>query len=278
MKGVIANSFPKSGTHILVRILELLEYKHADTHLSRSLIFYGPRNILRNIQIYSRIEHNPNEGIQVDIETPLRRVKNKWFISHMQKFLSGETYAKAHLPFTEKLEQCLIELKLKMLYIHRDPKDSLVSMKNYILANNRHPNHKMFKDLSSEEERLALILNGYNRGSNVNLIAPFLEKYNRSIGWKDSKACCSLEFEKIVGPKGGGNQNAQREQLLKVLAYLGKDAELADDIQEKVFNTKSITFHKGIIGQWREEFSPSIEALFQEKLSSTFTTGHEFSY
>lgn len=267
MQGIVANSFPKSGTHVLTQILELLRYKQADTHLSRSLIMYGPRNVWRNIKISQRLAR-PQNGLSIDIENPKRLIKPIWLNKHLDKFLSEKSYSQAHLPFTSELEQFFFKKNTKMLYIHRDPMDVLVSLKNYILKLSHHPNHKMLSVLPNDEERFLLLLHGYKHGTNIDQMAPFFEKYNSSIKWRDSEACCCIQFENIIGPKGGGSYEKQYAELEKIRSYLNLSAETVKNIQNKIFNPNSETFHKGQIGQWRRELSPKIIDLCEQQLSA----------
>ena len=268
MKGIIANSFPKSGTHLLTRILELSAYKQSDTHLSRSLILYGPRNFIRNWKIAKRIEKKPDRGLKIDIEASDRRIKEKWFLAEISSHLKGQTFVQAHLPYSSRLEEALRKYEIKTLYIHRNPKDVLVSLKNYILKQKNHPNHEMLTSLGSDEQRFIALLIGFNEGSNVTMMAPFCEKYCRSILWKNSAYVCSVSFEKIIGQKGGGAFEKQREELARLFDYLRISKTEMDRVQTLVFNTKSNTFHKGIIGQWHEEFTPKVNEVFERHMEA----------
>ena len=39
-------------------------------------------------------------------------------------------------------------------------------------------------------------------------------------------------------------------------------------IQKHIFNTKSETFHKGTVRQWKEEFSEEIKGLFKRRMDN----------
>ena len=184
----------------------------------------------------------------------------------MHKELTNHRYAQAHLPFSNKLHDELYKSGYKMLYIHRHPLDVLVSLKNYILKKKNYPNHKMLKACTHDDDRYFLLLNGYDQGNNVDLMAPFFEKYARSISWSQAKWVCSITFEKIIGEKGGGSFADQKEELKKVLFYLNEGLDQIDDIQTKIFNPQSATFHKGIIGQWRNELSDEIIDYCKQKM------------
>ncbi|MEE9373995.1 MAG: sulfotransferase domain-containing protein [Saprospiraceae bacterium] len=275
-KGIIANSFPKSGTHILTQILFLLGYTQADTHLSRSLLVYGSRNIIRNIKVHGRIEKRSNNGLLIDIENKDRAVKENWFISHVNNKLTSGKYSQGHLPYSEKLDEMLLCNDVKMLYIHRNPLDVLVSLKNYILKKKNYPNHKMLVECKNDSERFLLLINGNNEGDNRTLMAPFFEKYKMSKRWVECDLICSVKFEKIIGSKGGGNSNDQKAELLKIIKYLGENERDIEQIQHNIYNPKSDTFHKGIIGQWRKEIPIKILDICNQKLEDANLSVDEY--
>ena len=261
MKGVIANSFPKSGTHILTSLLRLLGYTEANTHLSRSLVLYGPRNLLRNWQIKKRLTQYKS-GIPVDIENHQRLIKKSWLTTHITDHLKDKKYVQGHLPFSEKMEQIIIDKSIPALYIHRNPKDVLVSMKNYILKKKNHPNHKLLGALKTERDRFEVLLSGYRAGNNINTMAPFFTKYAHSIAWNHSDSVCAVEFEKIIGPKGGGSKEEQLSEIQKIVDYLNCERVDVEQLAQDVFNPHSETFNKGIIGQWQQEFDDYTYELY----------------
>ena len=277
-KGVIANSFPKSGTHVLTQLLSLLGYQESNTHLSRSLLVYGPRNIFRNAQIYHRLSKKRNVGINVDIENPSKKINPKWFQSHIDKKLIKDRYCQAHLPFSLDLEELVGSLKVPMLYIYRNPLDALVSLKNYILKKKNHPNHYHLVDCSTDYDRYLFLINGYNDENNRTMMAPFFEKYKHSIAWASSDNVCSLKFEDIIGEQGGGNSVVQKQTLEKVLKYLGKEIQNIDQIQTQIYNPNSATFHKGKIGLWKNDLPLDILEICKQKMKEASLDFYEHCY
>lgn len=265
-RGIIANSFPKSGTHILTEFLSIIRYKASDLHLSRSLLVYGPRNIFRNIKVHSRLEKDAKKGLHLDLENSTRKAKESWLRKHVNSTLVSNHYCQAHLPFTQKLEDFLISNNYKMLYIHRNPLDVLVSLKNYILKKKNYPNHKLISNCKNDDERFLILLEGFKTTNNANYMAPFFEKYSRSISWSSSNWVCSVSFENIIGPSGGGSNKLQKDAISKMLSYLDRYSEAIDVIQSKIYNPKSATFHKGSVNQWQKELSPKIIELCKEKM------------
>lgn len=261
MKGVIANSFPKSGTHVLTRLLTLLGYAEANSHLSRSLVLFGPKNFLRNWQIALRLSRD-SKGIPVDIECPQRRIKNEWLSHHIKQYLKQKKYVQGHLPYSREMDALISEIEIPVLYIHRDPRDVLVSLKNYILRLKNHPNHELLKKIKTDRERFEVLLSGYQAGSNINTMSPFFTKYAHSIAWTKSNNVCDIQYEKAIGPKGGGNIEDQIIEIRKVTDYLNHHEIDIEEIVKSIFDTGSETFHKGTIGQWEEEFDDSTMELY----------------
>tara|TARA_B100000497_G_C7692385_1_gene421431 strand:- start:3280 stop:4128 length:849 start_codon:yes stop_codon:yes gene_type:complete len=265
-KGIIANSFPKSGTHLLTELLSQMGYNQANTHLSRSLLVYGPKNFIRNLKIYFRREKIQDKGVPIDIENPKMKIKRIWLKTHIENELMEGLYSQAHLPYSKKLEAVIEQSGHKMLFIHRHPLDVLTSLKNYIINKKNHPNHKMLVNCTNDEERFLLLINGYSGNQNAMIMAPFFKKYQYSIGWAQSNSVCSLSFEEIIGINGGGSEEQQRNSIIKVFKYLNYDLKEVDRIQSKVYNTKSATFHKGTTGQWKTELTPKVLNICKLKM------------
>jgi hypothetical protein len=69
-----------------------------------------------------------------------------------------------------------------------------------------------------------------------------------------------VKFEDLVGIKGGGSAEAQREAVERVGRHLGIGVgqERMRAVEEGLFGVGR-TFRKGQIGGWREEFSSEHE-------------------
>jgi hypothetical protein len=70
-------------------------------------------------------------------------------------------------------------------------------------------------------------------------------------------------FESLVGPNGGGTEEAQSGMIAGLLEFLDVDRDI-DKLINKVFNPESKTFRRGKIGAYKDEFSEeTIEMFFK---------------
>jgi len=240
----------------------------SDLHLSRSLLNYGPRNVLRNARVFGRIEKDQSRGLSIDIETPTRKAKTSWLTNHLAKEIGSGQFCQAHLPYSVELDDFLAAQGLKMIYIHRHPLDTLLSLKNYILKKKNYPIHGLLKDQSNDEERFKILINGARSEKNWAKAAPFFQKYSNSVQWITSQNVCAVTFEDIIGAKGGGDYDTQIATLNKIVNFLGINPEEALSIQPKVYNPQSETFNKGKIGSWKSEIPAEILEICLERIDS----------
>lgn len=150
------------------------------------------------------------------------------------------------------------------IFIHRDPRDVIVSSVFYISEiNPGHALHEYYnREFDSVEARINAEITGIddpqNRYSGVR------KRFEKYIGWLDQPAVLSLRFEEIILARDeafnrlldhletrGATFAVPREQAL---------AALHATIQPK----KSGTFRKGQPGNWREHFTEANKALFKE--------------
>ena len=101
------------------------------------------------------------------------------------------------------------------------------------------------------------------RGDRDRGVVPTATKLERYAGWLDSGALV-VRFEDLVGSAGGGADAARDATLRSIFEHLGAEVDdaLVAGIGRRLFSSKSPTFHRGAIGQWRTHFDPEIEAAF----------------
>jgi hypothetical protein len=89
--------------------------------------------------------------------------------------------------------------------------------------------------------------------------------YRSYLGWARQGVGLVVKFEELIGEKGGGDDQIQKETVSRIAEYLGlklSDQELAA-VCAGLFWTKAETFRKGQIGSWREHFTPEHRAAFE---------------
>ena len=251
---IIANSLPKSGTHLLVKTLELLGLTKQEMGLTGALIRPTSRNIFNRIKVNRRrsLGFDDSDSFSIDLDD----INNKVSEAYLRQYLDSikdNHFVTAHLPYSYRLESYLLDKGFKMIYIVRDPRDVLVSLYNY--------HKKTFKPYSKElkninvEKGISNIYNGISR-RNANL-SPLSNRVKNSIGWFHSSST-PLKFEELIGAKGGSTNKLQFESLNKLISDLGlSDKYDPAKVQGLIFDKSAKTFNKGTVEQYKLSLSIS---------------------
>lgn len=81
------------------------------------------------------------------------------------------------------------------------------------------------------------------------------------------KVLCT-RFEALVGALGGGSEIAQRREILAVMKHLDI-AGAPKDYAHALNRRQSITFDRGLVSAWEEDFSPAHHRLFEAHHAQT---------
>jgi hypothetical protein len=153
----------------------------------------------------------------------------------------------------------------RMVLTYRDPRDTLLSMINFLATRGPAdlaglPDHQLYgeiiKAIPTTGERLTFALS--------DPCFPGAESFARALWLLRHPRVCTLSFEDLVGPEGGGSTETQTAAVAKLAAFLDVDDDPAA-VADRLFNPGSYTFHRGQIGAWREHFTPEHEELFQRR-------------
>ncbi len=227
MPVVIGNSMPKSGSHLIIQILE-------------GLTGLGPF-INPGMPPLNRNHENQNLP-QEEILKNLARLKPGDI---------GYCYLKAEEPYLTEMTRS----GRATIFVYRDPRDMIIS--HIFYAMEMHPGHSMHayytKQLNSMEERIDAAIQGVSDPANP--LTPVFEKYQQYLGWLDQPAVLSMRFEELI---------LDREQALRqILGYLkgngfeplkGED-DAVQVLANAIHPKRSGTFRKGQPGNWREHFT-----------------------
>ncbi len=253
---VVANSVPKSGTHLLARLLVLLGFEQAKLGGIRSHLVSGPYAPIKRL-----LRGRGPEKVTVGVVSP-ERVDRRWLARRLGRVSDGQ-FVTAHCVHTPELAGLLREQGMRTVCILRDPRDVAVSQVHYIKRLKKHPVHAGFAALPTDRERLMFAIRGGELGGRRMLSLD--ERYRRFSGWASEEGAVVVRFEDLVGPRGGGSEEAQRRAVGMVAAHLGVEADEATlaRVGEGIFGAGQ-TFRKGMIGGWREEFSAEHERAAEE--------------
>ena len=255
---VVANSIPKSGTHLLDRLLVLLGFELVERGI-RSHLVAGPLSPIR------RLVRGRGEKVIIGVVSP-QLISRRWLRRRLTKIPDG-CFVHAHCTYTPELASLLREEGMKTVCILRDPRDVAVSQMHHIKHRRQHFAHEAFVALPSDHERLMVSIRGGELGGHE--LLPLDERYRRFLGWEQDGGTVVVKFEDLVGLKGGGNAEVQRRAVERVAAHLGisVNERTMRLVEEQLFGVGP-TFRKGQIGGWREEFSPEHEQAIKERAGS----------
>lgn len=232
---VIANSVPKSGTHLLVQILEALP----DVRDWANFIASTPSLTLKE-----------TKG-----STSAKRLHN----------LASRELVGAHLFYSEEIRAAIKERGILHYFIYRDPRDIVISEVNYLTKMNRwHRLHRVLNKMDTLREGYLFSINGDT--SNSDYYFPDInERYKRFEPWIDDASVMAIRFEDL---RGSDSHKLIRAIVEKHwIAYSESyDLDLAVEKAIKNVNPKrSHTFRKGAFGAWRDVFDDELKDTFKER-------------
>jgi sulfotransferase 6B1 len=276
---VVANSIPKSGTHLLDRLLTLLGFDLVDLGGIRPHPAQAGKNLtstrLRTLVGLRRPEDvmgigshlvdggrfpparrllrtRGPEKVMTGVDFP-QEIGRRWLERRLSRVPDGG-FVTAHCVYSPELASLFAEERMRVVCILRDPRDVAVSQMHHIKQRKRHPIHDAFVALPSDHERLLVSIRGGLLGMREMLSLD--ERYRQFLRWQDDNNTMLVKFEDLVGPRGGGSAEAQRRTVERVARHLGVslEEETVPSIEKELFGLGR-TFRKGQIGGWREEFS-----------------------
>jgi hypothetical protein len=233
-----ANSFPKSGTHLLTQVLEGFTRlgPAVNSGLPPILTYEGPTGIPR-----SRDE----------------------IMRDLHRLLPGDI-AFGHLHALPETMEFLCRDGVIPYFILRDPRDVVVSHAYYVTEmSTAHVHHDYYaRTLQTMEERIKVSITG-----RPEIEIPFPDicgRFEPYVGWLDRPEVLSLHFEDFI--------HNRQEILGRVLDHaLGRGFPLQSGresairtLLESIDPQSSPTFRSGKTGAWRDQFTPEHKALFKE--------------
>ena len=228
---VLVNSIPKSGTHLLTQVVSGLGKEDFGGFITSTPSF------------------------------SMRLQDDKALMNDLKKRYKNEM-ASAHIHYSLSLEKFIKDLKLKKLFIYRDPRAVFVSEMEYLTEMNRwHRCSKYYRSAESTNERFNLSLNGINDDFYYPEFNKRIEDY---LGWLSSESCLPVKFEDLAV----GNEST----LLSIGDYLLEDnynKDLFIDSAKKVMNAKSSHTYSGKKRErWKDTLTHEQLVLLEGKLGS----------
>lgn len=250
----IINSIPKSGTHLLASLFYRLNFINSNFYLMGSLCRKENKIIDYFYNFYNSLYSNQ---IVVDLDG-LRGYPLHFLDKKLNKLISlkKNIIIISHIPFSYEFDFLLKNYNLKIITIYRDPRDCIVSYINYIDKNDRLRMHKVFKNISLHK-KIDYILNGYKLDNNYQYLAPFEDRIQRVLNWKNSENNLFVKFENLIGTDGGSSDDLKIQELNKIQSFTNINIPKNIDY----FGYNSETFFKGNMKQYLNLDKVIIEKL-----------------
>lgn len=247
---VLCVTIPKSGTHLLLKCITLLEIEG---------IAYKYWEKPRGFHLHD---------LKDPIPLPLRKAMNK-----------KNKAATKHLVYTPEAEAFIKDKTYANFFMIRDPRAQLVSQ-----ARTFHEHRIGGKKRSVEDIMLDIILARKENFmlSRRHLVNPNLPEhvivaisdlfwleglhgfYSRFLPWMKAENFYTVRFEDLIGQSGGGSKDMQIQEIKNIAQHLG--VQLSDkklnEIVENLFGGTG-TFREGQSASWKQYFTPRVMEAFK---------------
>jgi hypothetical protein len=154
----------------------------------------------------------------------------------------------------------------------RDPRDALVSLAGFLAGEARHgslltPDSQVHGPAMAALPDMRARLEYAIRDPTL----AFYDDYRSAVPLFAHPDVCTVSFEELVGPSGGGEPGRQVAAVERVAEFLRVTDHDPRAIAESLFDPGSFTFRSGQTGGWREEFSAHLEELFTHRHADLLT-------
>lgn len=233
---IFGNSKPKSGSHLLLQILngftQIMPYKYVDADPIRTVKYEGGRRDVK------------------DIATDLKKVPQG---------VIGWGYVEA----SPENVTVLCQPNRVNYFIYRDPRDMLVSQ--VFFATDMHEEHGMhayYNSLPDFGARLNVAIAGIEKDG-LKMVS-VKQRYEGVFQWLEQKHVMCLRFEDLIN-----NRDATLLAMLNEVEKTGYKIPTAREkalpiLIEAIQPKKSHTFRSGKTGGWTQHFTEEHKKLFKE--------------
>jgi hypothetical protein len=231
---VLANSFPKSGTHLVFQIVDGLP----------NATNYGAflASMTSSFQFRERSAQNVSRFIR--------------------GIVPGEI-VRGHLYYDPQNAAGLANKNVVQYFVYRDPRDVVVSEAHYLREMNRwHRLHRHFASLPSMNDAIALSIAGFDPPIDGLEYPNIAERFARYAGWLKNADCLAIRFEDLVSGQQPG-------VIRRMAEFYAQHCEAAIDVDACsarmmacIAPEKSHTFRSGKKAGWSREFTAEHRRLF----------------
>jgi hypothetical protein len=233
---VFGNSKPKSGSHLLLQILngftQIMPYRYVDADPVRTIRRDGGRRTA--------------DEVLTDLKAVPPGVIGWGYVEAAPENV-------AFLCRPERVNY----------FIYRDPRDMLVSQVFFATdMHEEHGMHEYYKSLPDFGERLKAAITGIDRDGLY--MVSVKQRYEGVFHWLEQKHVLCLRFEDLIDNRRG-TLDAMLHEVERTGYRIPTPREKALPILvEAIQPRKSHTFRSGKTGGWREHFTENHKTLFKD--------------
>jgi len=233
---VFGNSKPKSGSHLLLQIL----------------------NGLTRIMPYKYVEAEPIRTI----EKAGRRKSSEEVLGELESIPRG-VIGWGYVEATPENIAFLCQPTRVNYFIYRDPRDVLVSQVFFATdMHEEHGMHEFYESLPDFGERLKVAITGIDREGLY--MVSVKQRYATVFEWLEQPHVMCIRFEDLIH-----NRDTTLEAMLDEVESTGYKIptprkKALSILVEAIQPRKSHTFRSGKTGGWREHFTEAHKKLFKE--------------
>ncbi len=232
---VLANSFPKSGTHLMTQILETLP----------GLKDYG--------------------SFIASMPTLTYRERSEWKHKKLIGLIVPGELVRAHLFYNSLYSDDLERCKCVHFFIYRDPRDVCVSEAFYLAGMNRwHRLHKYFKALADWDERILFSILGENSPDFPYVYPDIAQRFERYRGWLEKENVFPVRYEDLISEGRTATVRRMIEFYLNRANPGSSQGALLDQALKNIDPEKSHTYREGKKGKWKDYFTSEHRRRFKE--------------
>lgn len=233
---VLANSFPKSGTHLLDQVVSGLPGR----------VNYGA--FLSSMTSSFQLTARSDDSVR----------------SFLRACVPGEI-VRAHLNYCPGHDELLASLNFVHYFIYRDPRDVVVSASHYLRHMNRwHRLSGRFRSLPSDEDGILLSIVGLQDKEPRLPLPNVNERFKWYEGWLSSSNVCSVRYEDLIGTDRTSHLTRLVEFYSSKCITPVSTEQTVERILAQIAPEKSHTFRSGKEGGWRNTFTPRLKDAFKE--------------
>ena len=233
---IFGNSKPKSGSHLLLQIL----------------------NGLTRILPYKYVEANPVRTI----EKKGRRRTEEEILNDLKRIPQG-AIGWGYVDPTPENILFLCQPQRINYFVYRDPRDMLVSQVFFATdMQEEHGMHELYKSLPDFGERLKVAITGID-DSGLYMVS-VKQRYASVFEWLEQPHVMCIRFEDLVD-----HRQSTLEAMLDEIESIGYQIptprkKALSILVQSIRPKKSHTFRSGKTGSWQEHFTDEHKRLFKD--------------